>query len=31
MEIGAMGAELFHIDGQTDGRMDRQTDMKKSS
>jgi len=28
MKIGTMGAELY-IDGQTDGRMDRQTDMTK--
>jgi hypothetical protein len=29
MEIGSVGAELFHADGQTDRQTDRQIDMTK--
>jgi len=29
MEICSVGAELFGVSGWTDGRTDRQTDMKK--
>ena len=29
MKIRPLGAELFHSDGQTDERSDRQADMKK--